>query len=100
MAAEQARVMEDHGGNEETENQANAVRIFVAKMSIITMVMDITEAIITAESTMKMVTVVVIIMKVVNMNESLQGNHQHHHQPENKMVKDDKRKTSYAKALN
>ena len=98
MAAEQARVTGDHGGNEETENQANTVRIFVARMNIMTMVMYITEAIIyTVESTMKMVAMV--IMKVVNMNENLQGNH-HHHQPENKMVKDDERKTSYAKALN
>ena len=99
MAAEQARVTGDHGGNEETENQANTVRMNI------TMVMYITEAIIyTAESAMKMVTMVVImtvvIMKVVNMNENLQGNHHHHHQPENKMVKDDERKTSYAKALN
>lgn len=98
VAAEQARVTGDHGGNEETENQANTVRMNI------TMVMYITEAIIyTAESAMKMVTMVVImkvvIMKVVNMNENLQGNH-HHHQPENKMVKDDERKTSYAKALN
>ena len=99
MAAEQARVTGDHGGNEETENQANTVRIFVARMNIMTMVMYITEAIIyTVESTMKMVAMV--IMKVVNMNENLQGNHHHHHQPENKMVKDDERKTSYAKALN